>query len=445
MPSAQNRCTGERPCKSCRTHNTECVYRHLARVRKSYAQSVAASRGGAGPTSGTPTSDVAAESPNLLTSGQHSRDEEIYHSVSATQTTARSGSLQIYYGASSNFAFLQQLHRSLLLDDGSEIATPGEVQEGGAGLDLFNQRSIFFGSTALNPRRGGGEGGAALKWDALPADLRELFLDTFFKTLYHILSFVREDQLRAWAQSIFDKRNGQQSVGIGGRSITLAILAMGAISTQHIDWAEVLYKAAKIEADDFDEVVNLHSVQFSLILAVYQNTMGRPNQSYLHLGSANRKAYAMGLHKDIYSGEGAAETDVHAAIQEGRTTMWCLYFHERWQAFSLGRICAVRRSDITCPFPEGEQFLAQSARLLDIAMQGAEMMYGNRRLSLWETWKAAESVHSDLRRFAEETGLAFASRHHDQEASRRPMQMTTLTSCMLPSKTDFLRELMIVS
>lgn len=56
------------------------------------------------------------------------------------------------------------------------------------------------------------------------------------------------------------------------------------------------------------------------------------------------------------------------------------------------------------------------------------MMYGQCRLSLWETWKAAESVHSELRRFAEETGIAFASRHH--ESSRQPMQHLTLTTCM---------------
>lgn len=267
----------------------------------------------------TPLDEYLAES-----SGQasgHSRHEGIYHSVSATQSTARSGSLQLYYGASSNFAFLQQLHRSLLLDDGSEIATPGEVQEGGAGLDLFNQRGLFFGTTATsnNTRR---QTDGVLNWYTLPTELLELFLDKFLDTLFHVLSFIPKDELHLFARSIFDK-GSYNDIGSGQRAVTLAVLACGAIATEHVDWAEALYKAAKAEADGFDEIVNLHSVHFSIIIATYHNAMGRPNQSYLHLGSATRKAFAMGLHKDICSEGGDG-----GSVQQRRTTMWCLYFHE---------------------------------------------------------------------------------------------------------------------
>ncbi|KAL1306576.1 hypothetical protein AAFC00_005261 [Neodothiora populina] len=449
------RCSGERPCKSCRVHNAECVYRALTRVRKSYASSAAGgANGGAAVTTGgggggggnagagvsTPSSTVTAQAAQWQTptsdhpdttrshataagsaptgSNEQFRDEEVYHSVSATHNTTHSGTLQIYYGASSYFAFLQQLHRSLLLDDGSEIATPGEVQEGGAGLDLFYQKGFFFGTSAVKPKPA-----LEQKWDALPADLVQLFMNLFFETLFHVLSFVREEQIRSWANLMFDSRTND-NVTSGQRCITLAVLALGAITTEHTDWAEMLYKAAKVEANDFDEVVNLQSVQFSLLLAIYQSTLGRPNQSYLHLGSATRKGFAMGLHKDIFHGNNTDGIDDH--IQDRRLTMWCLYFHERWQAFSLGRVSSVRRSDISCPLPETATYLAQSARLLDIAMQCAETMFGNRRLSLWETWKAAKSVHGELRRFAEEAGLAFAYRRH--EMSRSPMQCITLTS-----------------
>lgn len=301
-------------------HNTECSYRHVTRVRKGH----------------TPRHSIAPDSVQtaegeypIEASGQvsnHSRHEGIYHSVSATHSTARSGSLQLYYGASSNFAFLQQLHRSLLLDDGSEIATPGEVQEGGAGLDLFNQRGLFFGTTATssNPRK---EADDPLGWYTLPANLLELFMEKFFETLYHILCFLSKDEIQLSALSIFDKTS-YNNIESGQRAVTLAVLASGALATEHIDWAESLYKAAKNEAIGFDEIVNLHSVHFSLIIATYHNTMGRPNQSYLHLGSATRKAFAMGLHKDISSGDGDTEI-----VQQRRTTMWCLYFHE-WHVYN---------------------------------------------------------------------------------------------------------------
>lgn len=52
------------------------------------------------------------------------------------------------------------------------------------------------------------------------------------------------------------------------------------------------------------------------------------------------------------------------------------------------------------------------------------MMYGQRRLSLWETWKAAGSLYNDLRKFAEEAGLAFASKNEGSNKAR--MQSITL-------------------
>lgn len=87
----------------------------------------------------------------------------------------------------------------------------------------------------------------------------------------------------------------------------------------------------------------------------------------------------------------------------------------------------MNRADISCPLPENKSFISQSARLLDIGAQGAETMYGNRRLPFWEAWKAAESIHTELRAFAEESGLAFARRQYD--ISEQPMQHLTLTSC----------------
>lgn len=44
------------------------------------------------------------------------------------------------------FAFLQQVHRGILSSTGPHGQQDREVQEGGAGLDLFLQRSFFFGT-----------------------------------------------------------------------------------------------------------------------------------------------------------------------------------------------------------------------------------------------------------------------------------------------------------
>lgn len=297
------------------------MYRHLIRVRRKAAVALA-DKGTPLPSSNQPQDRDSSESPHPGV-GQ-TRDEDIYHSVSASQDTARSGNVQLYYGAASNFAFLQHLHRSLLPDHGSEAATPGEVQEGGAGLDMFYQRPIFFGTTSasVNPSK---SQDSAMRWTTLPLALCQTFLDRFIETAHHEASFIQEEEVRSWARILFDTRQ-RQGLSSYRISITLAVLANGALATEHMDWAELLYTACKMEAAVCDEVVNLHSVQVSMLLSTYQFSMGRPNQSYLHLGTACRRAFAMGLHRDIYSDDDSEETQ--KTVQERRTTMWLLYCQE---------------------------------------------------------------------------------------------------------------------
>lgn len=322
------RCSGEQPCKSCRTRKEECIYRPVNRIRRRNGRS-------------STQNDVVDSIPGLQGQGSDapgtalrpavtaqqpapSRDEEVYHSVSATHKTAVHGNVQLYYGASSNFAFLQQLHKSILADDEAETTTPGEVQEGSAGLDLFNQRPIFFGTTvsSVAPNRLTGD---TLDVDALPPTFLSTFLSRFFESLHPYIPFVQEESVRHCANSLFSSEI-TCCVPSTLKSVTLALLAIGALATEHLDYAELLYTSAKRESLGFDEIVNLHSVQLSLLLSMFQNSMGRPNQSYLHLGAACRKAFAMGLHKDICFSREQIQDDGNK--EEWRLTMWCLYFQE---------------------------------------------------------------------------------------------------------------------
>jgi hypothetical protein len=58
--------------------------------------------------------------------------------------------------------------------------------------------------------------------------------------------------------------------------------------------------------------------------AYFQSEQGRPNSTFLHLGSAARKALSAGLHKDAPSDD----TQSQESIEERRTTLWSLYFVE---------------------------------------------------------------------------------------------------------------------
>jgi hypothetical protein len=120
------------------------------------------------------------------------------------------------------------------------------------------------------------------------------------------------------------------------RIITLAVLAIGAGASHNVPVAELLFSKAKVEASSFDETVNLRMVQFSMLLAEYQKNMGRPNSSYLHLGNASRKAFAMGLHRDLSSPVNILGWDDE--LQRRRSTIWYLCIFERYVFSNLGMI-----------------------------------------------------------------------------------------------------------
>jgi hypothetical protein len=104
-------------------------------------------------------------------------------------------------------------------------------------------------------------------------------------------------------------------------------LASGALSADATDLAEKLYEQSKVIAAAFDEAVTLAMIQTSILLSDYQVNMGRPNSSYLHLGAATRRAFAMGLNR-----EGSRARHDDKELQKRRSTMWCLYFHERYRS-----------------------------------------------------------------------------------------------------------------
>lgn len=317
----KTRCNGEVPCHHCQRKPSDCVYRARARVRKptmrqtpdelsrielQQASGVVATHTPAGdPTQAEPETDVARQ--------------KVYHSVMATHGPEFACNSQLFYGPSSNFAFLQQVHRSILASHGQPLEH--EVQEGGPGLDTFMQRTIFFGT--------------ASRVDATPShqiqplhdvslEQAKVFLNQFKLVSYHLYPFFTESELENLLCDLYTN-DADVHVVPQKRVTILAILANGAISTVHTHLAEMLFNNAKEEAAILDDAVTLTMIQLSILLAGYQAQMGRLNSTYLHLGVACRKAFAMGLHK-----QNAHALTREEDLQNRRNTLWSLYFHERY-------------------------------------------------------------------------------------------------------------------
>lgn len=145
-----------------------------------------------------------------------------------------------------------------------------------------------------------------------------------FKTVSsHLFPLFTEAELDQMLRDLYPKE-GQVASSQQEMALTLAVLAIGALSTDSTDLGEIMYEQAKTIAYAFTEAVTLSMIQLKILLADYQINIGRPNSAYLHLGDATRRAFAMGLNRE--AGRAASDETV---LQKRRSTMWCLYLHER--------------------------------------------------------------------------------------------------------------------
>jgi hypothetical protein len=309
----KTRCEGAHPCSHCEARQTECVYRQYVRRRKRVPQS-------SNPTVPSSVHSESSHRPNDDAGfDSEGTDTCVHQSVSATDTHPLSGSTQLYYGASSNFAFHQQIHESILLR--SQPGTPllQELHEGAAGFEVSLQRSLFFGTESLANPRTSLLGNVLADGPSLPQALG--FLEDFKITTLQILPFFSQSELDILIHSLYDQELGR-GLHPEARVLALAVLANGALGSHNVPVGELLFTRAKDEAISFDETVNLRLIQFSMLLSEYQKNMGRPNSSFLHLGNASRKAFAMGLHRDLSSPVSILGWDDE--LQKRRCTIWYL-------------------------------------------------------------------------------------------------------------------------
>ncbi|KAF6815468.1 C6 zinc finger domain-containing protein [Colletotrichum musicola] len=403
------KCSGDKPCQQCGNKPSDCVYRLKPRVRlsaKRARDSSSETVTGAGGTVTTPASAAPGRAlPGDETSRRSAEERqqqvaqtEVYHSVAAAHHAPKStDSSQLFYGPSSNSAFLQQIHRGLLSSSGQygqgAHGRDGEVvQEGGPGLDMFMQRNIFFGMPlrvvdAEPPAR----------CPVSPAQAEE-FVRRFEDAHLSTLPFFAAGEMDEMLPSLF---SSSPDVQPQRKTVLLAGLALGALSTPQTDAAESLFLHAKKEAAAYEDAVTLPMIQYSMLMAHYQLNMGRPNSSYLHMGVACRKALAMGLQAGKCSGL-SSDNEIQARL----ITMWSLYFLEMWMSLVVGRRSMVGKADFACcPFPDGQPTMVALCQFATIIEDAVDSIYNRRTDSLRQLYAKAEALHAQCRRYGEKWGL----------------------------------------
>jgi hypothetical protein len=321
------KCNGEQPCGLCRQHPAHCQYRAKARDRTSARQRASRTSSHVDVSLATELQTASSENPPTASTPRENHqpaDPEVYRGITATHTQGPNAGecAQLFYGPSSNFAFLQQLHKGVLHHGLKRTSDGHDDQEGNAGLDMFVQRSIFFGTPSL---LGAGHSARPCRpTEIVSATQATRFLDKFKVASYHLVPMFTENELDQMLNDLY-QQDSHLTLRSQEAGLVLAALASGALSANDTDLAEKLYEQSKAIAAAFDEAVTLVMIQTSILLSDYQVNMGRPNSSYLHLGAATRRAFAMGLNR-----EGSRARHDDKELQKRRSTMWCLYFHERY-------------------------------------------------------------------------------------------------------------------
>lgn len=332
------RCSGEDPCKRCSFRNLTCVYREKARnrpARKAAAAASAASASSVAPSEGPQSGPgTAAGSPPAHNPNMH------IHSVAATHRASPSCLLQLYYGPSSTFSMLHSIYHQM---KGTRVGRQADqdAEEIGPGLDLFNNRRLFFGDLVdINKQPEQGDGNSALLLDHARC---KRYLERYLATYWNVLPAQPKESFRKRLDQLWDPPTTLSFDSPENIILALA-MALGACTQHEENTGELLFQKAKQGAAKLDELVNVHAVQVPMMMmslplhltlmltsligtyAHYQAENARPNAAYLHMGTAVRKAVAAGLHKSMSTGDSHAHEDT----RERQTTFWSLYMWETY-------------------------------------------------------------------------------------------------------------------
>jgi hypothetical protein len=265
--------------------------------------------------------------------------------------------MQLYYGSSSVFSFLQQLFRFL----STHPLTASSIR-GTDAISAFSYSKIFFGADGreTDSRLHRTDLGSSVDLALLSPDLATLFFGSYLSTMYYFLPFCEAHALRGIFSAAFPFSASEFRRPIDGILI-IAILAIGATLTEHVSWADLLNRQAEIDFAAWDETVNLRSVQISMVLPEYRCICGRPNSAMLTVGAAVGNAYAIGLHRD--ADHTNPQQDTNSRLSERRSTFWSLYAYERNLSLSQGRPASINDIDVDVTYPPSKSHLDALVKL----------------------------------------------------------------------------------
>ena len=268
------KCNGNNPCESCMLRNISCIYRDFIRHRRRRHQDKHKIEPEPEYNS-TQTRSPDASQPASLSGRRNSSVSYTFNqSVSATNMASTPRQVQLYYGSTSHFALLHVIYRDLMssqtTSSQSDEQPRAEVEEAGAGLDMFSFRCIFFGTPPETPEPLRGGNGIGLPVMLMPYDVAKVFLNRFLLTFHCMVPFRSHDTFQRHLEQLYSP-TPEANIDIWSQSMLLMALALGSLATEHYTWGDILFERVKASVASLDDVVNLQSVQLSLFVISFQS------------------------------------------------------------------------------------------------------------------------------------------------------------------------------
>lgn len=308
--------------------------------------------------------------------------ECIFNSVRATYAAPESPSslLQLYYGPSSNFSFLQHIHSHLKERRASQPVS--DDNDGNAGIDKFKYKGIVFGGVASK--------GPTASPVFLRYELAKSFLQNYLSATHHFFPLLDPDRLYFTFERLYGSRKKQDPIEPLDKASVIIAMAMGAISTQEEEWRERLLAQARTETESVRYHVNVRAVQVAALMAHCEFATGHPNLAYLSLGTAVTKALAAGIHK---RGRGSEKP-------EESWTMWNLFCNESISCLMFGRPYLLHRETIDIPLPDRPCYMAALIELCTIIRHTHQIYFHHDKCTIADLVESAHKIRHELESFS---------------------------------------------
>ncbi|KFY40791.1 hypothetical protein V495_05260 [Pseudogymnoascus sp. VKM F-4514 (FW-929)] len=377
---SKTKCNGQEPCARCKDRGIVCIpgVKRRNPVRKPAIPSL--NENSRMDDAEAPESSAQAD---LL-------KEEVHCSIWGSEAS-ESSTMNLHYGPSSTFVFLQQLHRFLLGSGAPRQSTINSRSTNytAEAISEFGYSGIFFGNESDNK-----ESAAGLSQELPSFDLAATFLELYLTTVHYAVLFCDKGTLRKLFYNMYSAQPSNQNSR--DSTLVMAVLAIGAFISNYPVWADSLYRRVVQRLDSWGDSVSLRSVQISMLLSEYHHSQGRPNSAMLSIGRAVHKAFAVGLHRDMPSQGGTRDSTESDRSRERQTTFWSLFAHDRNVSLSLGRPASINELDIDVQDPSWDSGLMAAVALGRISYKVNYNIYGRNRGSISDLCRKVQEIYEEM-------------------------------------------------